>query len=508
MKSQLRFNIILLLLLLPLLTSAQQTLSNTNLTGLWKGLLYNDTTQKNLYYEIAISEENGKLGGYSYTLFDIEGKKEMGVKKIKIKQEGNKLIIEDVELIANDYSEPPPKKVRMLSVLALQVRDSIMELTGNWSTNRTREYRPLTGTLKLQRVVDYQPMVLYKQLALLRLEEGLSFVKAAIPPPAIMAKKIPIAEPELPAPSTSRDVDVKQTTAKVVPAPNIPSVAAAIPPPMVTKPVEVTKMINSDTSAPTVTIAKSKVAAEPPKKAVAILSQPLKDTLKKNPATTVTVAPKQNNAEATTPRAVTSPAVKEVPPQNTRATPVVKTPPVVVKEVSATTVKKQAPPIVNTQPAVAPVANQAPPAITVKRNPEQNNSLPVVAPGTNIVAAAANVAERKMTTGQSVFFESDSLVLTLYDNGDVDGDTVSVLMNGQVIFARQGLSTRANSKTVYIDKSMTDTLSMIMYAENLGSIPPNTGLLIIMDGEKRYEVRFSADLKTNASILLRRKPTD
>jgi hypothetical protein len=26
-----------------------------------------------------------------------------------------------------------------------------------------------------------------------------------------------------------------------------------------------------------------------------------------------------------------------------------------------------------------------------------------------------------------------------------------------------------------------------------------------MDGEKRYEVRFSADLQTNAAILLRRK---
>ena len=110
-----------------------------------------------------------------------------------------------------------------------------------------------------------------------------------------------------------------------------------------------------------------------------------------------------------------------------------------------------------------------------------------------------------MKKEQSVYFESDSLVLTLCDNGEVDGDTVSVLMNGQVIFARQGLSTKANSKTIYLDKGMPDSLSMVMYAENLGSIPPNTGLLIIMDGEKRHEVRFSADLKTNAAILLRRR---
>jgi len=119
-----------------------------------------------------------------------------------------------------------------------------------------------------------------------------------------------------------------------------------------------------------------------------------------------------------------------------------------------------------------------------------------------------NVADRKMSKEQSVFFESDSLVLTLYDNGEVDGDTVSVLMNGEIIFAKQGLSTKANSKTIYLDKGTPDSLSMVMYAENLGSIPPNTGLLVIMDGEKRYEVRFSADLKTNSAILLRRKPKE
>jgi hypothetical protein len=125
-----------------------------------------------------------------------------------------------------------------------------------------------------------------------------------------------------------------------------------------------------------------------------------------------------------------------------------------------------------------------------------------------VQGAALNVADRKMSKEQSVFFESDSLVLTLYDNGDVDGDTVSVLMNGEIIFAKQGLSTKANSKTIYLDKGMPDSLSMVMYAENLGSIPPNTGLLVIMDGEKRYEVRFSADLKTNSAILLRRRPKE
>jgi hypothetical protein len=44
-----------------------------------------------------------------------------------------------------------------------------------------------------------------------------------------------------------------------------------------------------------------------------------------------------------------------------------------------------------------------------------------------------------------------------------------------------------------------------MYAENLGRIPPNTGLLTLMDGEDRYDIRFSGDFQKNSAIILKRK---
>ena len=50
-----------------------------------------------------------------------------------------------------------------------------------------------------------------------------------------------------------------------------------------------------------------------------------------------------------------------------------------------------------------------------------------------------------------------------------------------------------------------DSLTLVMYAENLGSIPPNTGLLVVGDGDLVYELRFKADLNTNAAIIFRRK---
>ena len=95
-------------------------------------------------------------------------------------------------------------------------------------------------------------------------------------------------------------------------------------------------------------------------------------------------------------------------------------------------------------------------------------------------------------------------MLSLYDNGEVDGDTVSVLMNGEIILAAQGLKTSAIKKTIYMQPG-TDEVLLVLYAENLGKYPPNTGLLVIYDGDDRYQVRFSADLQQNASVIFRRK---
>jgi hypothetical protein len=92
----------------------------------------------------------------------------------------------------------------------------------------------------------------------------------------------------------------------------------------------------------------------------------------------------------------------------------------------------------------------------------------------------------------------------LYDNGEVDGDTVSVLMNGDIILAKQGLKTSAIRKTIYV-KPGTDEITLVLYAENLGKYPPNTGLLVVYDGDDRYQIRFSADLQQNASVIFRRK---
>ncbi len=168
------------------------------------------------------------------------------------------------------------------------------------------------------------------------------------------------------------------------------------------------------------------------------------------------------------------------------------------KPVATETTKLNPPPA---NPSVAKLEEKKPeiiPAKVVAIDPESKK--PVVNPS----GAAALIAQRKTETVQVVDFVSDSLVVALYDNGEIDGDTVSVLLNGEVFIAKQGLKASAIKKTIYITPG-NEELTLILYAENLGKYPPNTGLLMVYDGEERYQLRFSADFSKNASVVFRRK---
>lgn len=111
--------------------------------------------------------------------------------------------------------------------------------------------------------------------------------------------------------------------------------------------------------------------------------------------------------------------------------------------------------------------------------------------------------QRKVNRLEPVEVSSDSLVLSFYDNGVVDGDTISVYLNGKAVVQQARLVTVANKKS--ISMAGLDEAELVLVAENLGSIPPNTGLLIIRDGFNSYQINFSADLQTNAAITIKRK---
>jgi hypothetical protein len=113
-------------------------------------------------------------------------------------------------------------------------------------------------------------------------------------------------------------------------------------------------------------------------------------------------------------------------------------------------------------------------------------------------------SERKKFLINEIPIESDSIRLTFYDNGDIDGDSISVYYNKVPILTRQSLSAQGINLYLKLDPQ-TKVHEISMFAENLGSIPPNTALMVIYDGTNRHEVFMTSSLTLNATVVLRRK---
>ncbi len=199
--------------------------------------------------------------------------------------------------------------------------------------------------------------------------------------------------------------------------------------------------------------------------------------VKNNPFTTpekpavATIKPKQNVVPIpkTTTTATTKPVTKK-PTIITPEKPITKQPVVVAKKDT---------------PLKEPIAKITP-------RPDK-----IIAPGFEI---------RNTAILQTVTVENATVKLELYDNGDVDGDSVSLFYNGKVLLAHKRL-TQAPI-ILEIPVPIDEVNELVMYADNLGTLPPNTALMIVRDGNKRYEVRITSDLKKSGTIRFVHKKSE
>jgi hypothetical protein len=112
--------------------------------------------------------------------------------------------------------------------------------------------------------------------------------------------------------------------------------------------------------------------------------------------------------------------------------------------------------------------------------------------------------ERETVVQKEIEVSSDSLQVDFYDNGEVDGDSISVFFNDQLLGANLKLSTRSVHMNVKLD-STKEYNQLAMFANNLGTIPPNTALMLISDGKNRWEVRLTSDLGKTGAVRIKRK---
>jgi len=149
----------------------------------------------------------------------------------------------------------------------------------------------------------------------------------------------------------------------------------------------------------------------------------------------------------------------------------------------------ETPPVITAPAPIAPVTKEVPQ--TFQPAPEKQQDIPI--------ASDINYEKRNTNLLQTITIENPTIRVALYDNGIVDGDSISLFYNNKLILSHQRLSETAITLTLNVNtnKQVND---LTMYAENLGEIPPNTALMVVTDGDKRYEIPVTSDLKNSGTV--------
>jgi hypothetical protein len=205
-----------------------------------------------------------------------------------------------------------------------------------------------------------------------------------------------------------------------------------------------------------------------------VVTPPVKSPVKRTTTPKKAVSAPATARKSGTPTASTKAEAPPVKPAAKKGTPPSK--PIVKKEIRASTpvtlpsdLPKPSVPVVKERP---PTARPAPPAITGR----------------------ANTVFKQLET------EAGDLKIDLYDNGEIDGDTVTIYHNNVLLVSRARLSAQPVTLRIKIDAANPHH-ELVMVANNLGSIPPNTSLMVVTAGDKRYEVFISSNEQRNAKVI-------
>ncbi len=216
-------------------------------------------------------------------------------------------------------------------------------------------------------------------------------------------------------------------------------------------------------------------------------------------------APNQNGDCGFGKTALVKRTLKKFTPLNNKAVVLTKKPPINNSPSQKTTSK--------TLPANQKNATKKPIPETVKKDQPPKKVVPpktdtVVKRQTNIppvkrdelvIVPKIKFEKRLNSVLKYLQIDNQTFSVDFYDNGSVDGDSISVFFNGKLVLSNKMLSEKPLTLTLTADKDK-EVNELVMYAENLGEIPPNTALMIVRDGEKRYEVRITSDNEKNGTI--------
>jgi hypothetical protein len=107
--------------------------------------------------------------------------------------------------------------------------------------------------------------------------------------------------------------------------------------------------------------------------------------------------------------------------------------------------------------------------------------------------------QRKKRLTMELPLEGDTIEIHFYDNAEIDGDSISLFMNNKLIFEHVRLSDKPYIIRFAADE-LNETSELVMVAENLGAIPPNTSYMVAYINKQRYTANLESTEGSSAMI--------
>ncbi len=116
-----------------------------------------------------------------------------------------------------------------------------------------------------------------------------------------------------------------------------------------------------------------------------------------------------------------------------------------------------------------------------------------------VVVKPAVLKDRSNELMKELTVHNEDVTVKLYDNGEVDGDSISVYYDNKLVLSNKGLSTVPLIIKLKMDEDNSEH-ELVMVALNEGLIPPNTALMIVESGEQRFNVQITSSEQKNAVV--------
>lgn len=102
----------------------------------------------------------------------------------------------------------------------------------------------------------------------------------------------------------------------------------------------------------------------------------------------------------------------------------------------------------------------------------------------------------------TVNLSSRNVTISVWDHGTIDGDIVSIYINGEIVIAERTLEGPQNKYSVTTTLDYNGYNYLLLYAHNEGSVSPNTCTFSIYDGVSSEEFTLESNLEENGAVDL------